>query len=84
MEVEKDQFVVSNAPIKSENNISADIRRIEFEDTIKMSTYLVAFIVGPFEATDPLDVDGVPLRIIYPKGKGHLTKYALVRVVKAK
>ena len=77
MEVEKDQFVVSNAPIKSEKNISADIRRIEFEDTIKMSTYLVAFIVGPFEATDPLDVDGVPLRIIYPKGKGHLTKYAL-------
>ena len=77
MEVEKDQFVVSNAPIKNEKNISTDIRRIEFENTIKMSTYLVAFIVGPFEATDPLDVDGVPLRIIYPKGKGHLTKYAL-------
>ena len=42
-----------------------------------MSTYLVAFIVGPFEATDPVDVDGVPLRIIHPIGKGHLTSFAL-------
>ena len=42
-----------------------------------MSTYLVAFIVGPFEATDPVDVDGVPLRIIHPIGKGHLTPFAL-------
>ena len=77
MDVEKDQFVVSNAPIKNEKIISENIRRIEFENTIKMSTYLVAFIVGPFEATDPIDVDGVPLRIIYPRGKGHLTQYAL-------
>ena len=42
-----------------------------------MSTYLVAFIVGPFEATDPVDVDGVPLRIVHPVGKGHLTDYSL-------
>ncbi|GIS28918.1 MAG: hypothetical protein CM15mP129_11150 [Chloroflexota bacterium] len=36
---------------------------------MKMSTYLVAFIMGPFEATDELDVDGTPLRIVYPEGK---------------
>ena len=42
-----------------------------------MSTYLVAFIVGPLDITDPVDVDGVPLRIAYPPGKGHLTDFAL-------
>ncbi len=50
---------------------------ITFADTIVMSTYLVAFVVGPFEATAPIDVDGVPLRIVAPKGKMHLTGFAL-------
>ena len=44
---------------------------------MKMSTYLVAFVVGPFEESATWDVDGVPLRIIYPKGKGHLAPFAL-------
>src|SRR3954454_825986 len=35
---------------------------VTFKPTMPMSTYLVAFIVGPLEATDPVDVDGVPLR----------------------
>ncbi len=42
-----------------------------------MSTYLVAFVVGPLEATEPVDVDGVPLRIVHPPGKAHLTAFAL-------
>ena len=50
---------------------------ITFADTIVMSTYLVAFVVGPFEATPPADVNGVPLRIVAPRGKMHLTGWAL-------
>ena len=50
---------------------------VEFADTIEMSTYLVAFVVGPFEATEPVDVNGVALRIVAPKGKKHLTGFAL-------
>ncbi len=71
-------FAASNGPIIAEE-LSADggERTVHFGTTIKMSTYLVAFIVGPFEATDPVDVDGVPLRVIHPIGKGHLTPYAL-------
>ena len=57
---------------------SGDGRRaVQFEDTMTMSTYLVAFIVGPLELTDPVDVDGTPLRIAHPPGKGHLTGFAL-------
>jgi len=50
---------------------------ISYAPTMRMSTYLVAFIVGPFEQTDALDVDGTPLRIVYPVGKGHLADLAL-------
>ena len=42
-----------------------------------MSTYLVAFVVGPIEMTDPVDVDGTPLRIVHVPGKGELTAFAL-------
>ena len=76
--VPADLFAASNGPIISE--VASDDgseRTIKFGTTIKMSTYLVAFIVGPFEATDPVDVDGVPLRVIHPIGKGHLTSFAL-------
>jgi puromycin-sensitive aminopeptidase len=57
--------------------------RVEFvfAPTMKMSTYLLAFIVGAFEATNPVDVRGTPIRIIVPKGKLHLTEVALENAV---
>jgi len=50
---------------------------VRFADTMVMSTYLVAFVVGPLEATPPVDVDGIPLRIVHVPGKGHLTAMGL-------
>jgi len=50
---------------------------VRFDDTMKMSTYLVAFIVGELDVTDTVDVDGIPLRIAFPPGKAHLTDFAL-------
>ncbi|MEX2624931.1 MAG: M1 family metallopeptidase [Acidimicrobiia bacterium] len=50
---------------------------VKFADTMIMSTYLVAFAIGPFEATDPVAVDGVPVRIIVPRGKLHLSGFAM-------
>jgi puromycin-sensitive aminopeptidase len=53
-------------------------RRVRFATTMKMSTYLVAFVVGPLEVTEPKFTEGgVPIRIAHPPGKGHLTPYAL-------
>ena len=44
---------------------------------MKMSTYLVAFVVGPLAVTDPVDVDGVPLRVIAPPERLHLADFSL-------
>ncbi len=52
-------------------------RRVRFAPTMVMSTYLVAFIVGRLDATDPVAVNGVPLRIVHLPGKGDLAGYAL-------
>ncbi len=51
--------------------------RVQFATTMVMSTYLVALIVGEFEATEPVDVNGVPLRVITPPGKLHLASEAV-------
>ncbi len=42
-----------------------------------MSSYLVAFVVGAFEESETIDVDGIPLRVITPIGKVHLSELAL-------
>ncbi|HEY7069232.1 MAG TPA: M1 family metallopeptidase, partial [Acidimicrobiales bacterium] len=49
---------------------------VRFADTMPMSTYLVAFVVGPLVATAPVDVDGKPLRVVHPPGKEHLAPFA--------
>ncbi len=55
--------------------------KIGFGKTMKMSSYLLAFIVGPFEATEPVDVRGTPTRIIVPRGKLHLTDVAMENAI---
>ena len=66
----------SNSPVVSEDATGHGTRLVRFAPTMIMSTYLVAFIVGPFEATDPVDVDGTPVRIIYPPGKADLAPFS--------
>jgi puromycin-sensitive aminopeptidase len=80
--VPEDLLAISNAAELERMPVgeTADGRKkvaIRFADTMPMSTYLVAFVVGPLVATDPVDVDGKPLRVVCPIGKEHLAVYAL-------
>jgi puromycin-sensitive aminopeptidase len=74
--VDPDLLALSNAFELHRTPLDDGRVAVQFADTMVMSTYLVAFVVGPMEVTDPLDVGNVPLRISHRPGKGHLTPYA--------
>src|SRR5262249_42717485 len=62
---------VSNAKVISESVENAK-KVVRFADTMPMSTYLAAFVVGDLEATAPAMVGKAPLRVWCVPGKKHL------------
>ena len=68
---------VSNGPELEREALGDGRMRIRFADTMKMSTYLAAWVVGPLELTEPADAGGVPVRIVHVPGKGALTGFAV-------
>ncbi len=73
--IDDELTAVSNAAPVADEPLDGGRRRVRFADTMTMSTYLVAVIVGPLDTTDPIDVAGTPTRLVYPPGKGHLTSF---------
>jgi puromycin-sensitive aminopeptidase len=65
---------VSNTSVASEE-VKGGKKIIRFADTIPMSTYLVAFAVGEFEATEPEWVGPTPLRVWCAPGKRPLAAF---------
>src|SRR5437016_2530924 len=65
---------VSNTVIASETPAGGK-QVVRFADTIKMSTYLVAFVVGRIEPTEPVMIGQTPLRLWAIPGKGHLARF---------
>jgi puromycin-sensitive aminopeptidase len=69
---------ISNTRVVRETVLEGSGKKeVVFADSIKMSTYLVAFIVGEFERTEPVTADGVPLSVWAVPGKRHLAGFAL-------
>jgi len=65
---------VSNTRIVSERR-EGHRKVITFADTMKMSTYLVAFVVGELESTTPMSVGRTPLRVWCVPGKVKLAAF---------
>ena len=74
--VDRDVDAYSNSPISDVRRVG-DKNVVRFSPTMKMSTYLVAFVVGKLETTETVDVDGVPLRVVFTPGKRKLADFAL-------
>ena len=67
---------ISNTAIVRETPLpGTGTKEVVFADTIKMSTYLVAFIVGEFEGTEPVYIGQTPLRVWAVPGKRHLAQF---------
>ncbi len=74
--VDQDLTAISNARAESEKPSTIKGKKeVVFAETMVMSTYLVAFIVGEFDATAPVDA-GTPLRVVHVPGKDNLTPFA--------
>ena len=65
---------VSNTTVVAES-MEHNKKVVHFADSIVMSTYLVAFIVGQIEATKPVYVGKTPLRLWTIPGKQPLTPF---------
>ena len=74
--VPEDLTALSNAGELSNELLGDGRRRVVFADTMKMSTYLVAFVVGPLALTPPVDVNNTPVRVAHLPGKEDLTPFA--------
>jgi puromycin-sensitive aminopeptidase len=68
---------LSNGPEIGREPAGNGRTRVRFGDTIAMSTYLVAFVIGELEASEPVDAGGIPLRVVHVPGKAHLQDFAL-------
>jgi aminopeptidase N/puromycin-sensitive aminopeptidase len=68
--------VISNTNIVSDTAAGTGKHTVVFAETPKMSTYLVAFLVGDFACTKG-ESEGVPIRVCSTPDKVELTKFAL-------
>jgi puromycin-sensitive aminopeptidase len=71
---------VSNTRILDER-VEDGRKTVRFADSITMSTYLVAFIVGELEASEAAMVGRTPVRVWCVPGKRHLTAFGLEAAV---
>ncbi len=74
--VDKNDTAISNTNIISDKPAGEEKHTLHFATTPKMSTYLVAFLVGDFVCTRG-ESDGVPIRACATPDKLALTPYAV-------
>ena len=72
--LEKTLTALSNTPIQSER-VEDGKKVVTFYDTMAMSTYLVAYVIGDLEGSPATMVGETPVRIWAVSGKQHLTQY---------
>ncbi|MEO6951158.1 MAG: M1 family metallopeptidase [Polyangia bacterium] len=67
----------SNMPIVSEKDLGRGWKRVQFAETPAIPSYLVAFIVGPFDVVDAgkSATSGTPIRIVVPRGKSSQVRW---------
>ncbi len=74
--IAKELTAISNMPVKKET-ITSPTKRVEYEKTPVMSTYLLAFLVGEFEGIEKKTKENILVRIFTTPGKKEQGRFAL-------
>ena len=74
--IDKTDTAISNTGIRSDVDARPGKHTVVFDTSPKMSTYLVAFLVGDFDCSKG-KADGVPIRVCSTPDKVNLTPFAL-------
>ena len=74
--VPQDQMAISNMPEASSEPVGGSLKKVSFESTPKMSSYLLFFGVGDMERLSR-DVDGIKVSVVVRKGQTAQATYAL-------
>ncbi len=80
--IPKNLTAISNTVETSILEHQGGYKAVKFAPSPKMSTYLVAFIVGDFEFIEGKTKRGVVVRVFVTQGKKHQAKFALDTAVK--
>jgi len=76
--VDDDLTALGNMPVKNTTVMEDGKRKlVKFEDSPKMSTYLLAFVVADMDFVETKSANSIPIRIYTPPNKKKLGEYAL-------
>jgi len=70
-------LAVSNMPVASETPVEGGRKKVAFQISPKMSSYLLFFATGPFERLAKKSESGAEVGIVSPKGSGEQARFAL-------
>ena len=62
-------ILLGNMPAKAETVVAPGWQRVDFQTTVRMSTYLVAYVVCDFTSVEAFTKRGIPVRVWAPKDK---------------
>ncbi len=68
---------LSNMPVVSEEPMGSGFKRVTYDTTPIMSTYLLAFVVADLESIESTDRNGVPVRVWTTPGKKEQGRFSL-------
>ncbi len=77
MVIDEKLTAISNGSMLSEKSLGNGKKEVDFKETMKMSTYIVAFVVGDFEGCEAEMAGKTPVRVWSVKGKKHLSPFAM-------
>lgn len=78
LHVKKEHVALGNTRVVSESDEPGGMKRVELAESWPLPSYLVAFVVGPFDVVDggPAGRRSTPVRFVVPRGRARELTFA--------